>query len=280
MDRTELLNLIADQARQGDISFPTGLDVSMNILKQLDDPDCHIELAAQLMRGEPLMAARVVAVANSAAYNRRAGQEVTDLRNAISRIGLRTVRTLATAIATRQMAGTPSDPALREISARLWEHTAHVASLAHVIARKITHLDPETAFFAGIVHEIGGFYLISRTPDFPGLLDGEPADWIESAEPAIGRAILGRLGVPDSVMQAVEALWEGLLALPPTSLGDTLLLANELAPVASPLYEAGNLRRCASNAHIIDAINEDGVMSDILKEAADEVSSLTAALRF
>lgn len=280
MDRTALLNLIADQARQGEINFPTGLDVSMNILKQLDDPDCHIELAAQLMRGEPLMAARVVAVANSAAYNRRAGQEVTDLRNAISRIGLRTVRTLATAIATRQMAGAPSDPALRKISSQLWEHTAHVASLAHVIARKITHQDPETAFFAGIVHEIGGFYLISRAPDFPGLLDGEPADWVETAEPVIGRAILARLGVPDAVMQAVEALWEGLLALPAVSLGDTLLLANELAPVASPLYEAGNLRRDPNNAHIIDAINEDGVMSDILKEAADEVSSLTAALRF
>lgn len=280
MERTEILNLIAEQARQGEITFPTGLDVSMKILRQLDDPDCHVELAAQLIRGEPLIAARVVAVANSAAYNRRAGLEVTDLRNAISRIGLRTVRTLTTAIATRQMAGAPTDPALREIAAKLWEHTAHVASLAHVIARKITHLDPETAFFAGIVHEIGGFYLISRAPDFPGLLAGEPADWVETAEPIIGRAILGRLGVPEPVMLAVEALWEGLLALPPVSLGDTLLLANELAPVASPLYESGNLRHDLSNAHVIDAINEDGVMSDILQEAADEVSSLTAALRF
>jgi len=47
------------------------------------------------------------------------------------------------------------------------EHTAHVASLAHVIARRVTRLDPETALFAGIIHEVGGFYLLSRVKDHP-----------------------------------------------------------------------------------------------------------------
>lgn len=278
MDRIEALKIITAQAASGELVFPTGIDVALKIQHALDDPDCHIDTAARLVVGEPLLAARVVAIANSVAYN-RSGQKIADVRNAVSRIGLRTLRTLATALATRQMAGAPKDPETRAIAARLWEHTAHVAALAHVIARRVTHLDPETAMFAGIVHEVGGFYLISRAKDFPGLLVGEPGDWAESAESDIGRAILTRLAVPDAVMQAVEAQWEGYLALPPVTLGDTLLLADELTPVSSPLYEMAAGRN-ARSAPIIDSVIDEQTLSSILDDATVEVESLTAALRF
>lgn len=278
MNRIEALQTIADQAQRGELIFPTGLDVSLKILRALDDPDCHIDLAAKLILGEPLLSARIVAVANSTVYN-RSGQNITDLRNAISRIGLRTTRALTSAITTRQMAGAPSDPALRAATAKLWEHTAHVAALAHVIARRVTHQNPETALFAGIVHEIGGFYLISRAKDFPGLLEGEPADWAEHAEAEIGRAILARLAIPEPVTSAIETMWEGYLALPPITLGDTLLLANDLSPVASPLYETSGIRN-PGEAPIIDSVIDDQTLSSILEEASAEVESLTAALRF
>lgn len=273
-----MLKLIAEQASRGEIAFPTGLDVSLKILRQLDDPDCHIDRAIQLIRGEPLIAARVVAVANSTAYS-RGGQPVTDLRNAISRIGLRTTRTLTVAIATRQMAGQTPQAAIRSIAARLWEHTAHVAALAHVIARRVTHLDAETAFFAGIVHEIGGFYLLSRAAEFPGLLDGDPADWTEQTEPIVGRAILTRLEVPDEVTQAIESMWDGFLALPPATLGDTLLLADELAPVPSPLYQSPNAL-VETMTPIIDSLVDQEMLSTILAESAADVESLYSALRF
>lgn len=278
MDRIEALKTIAAQAARGELTFPTGIDVALKIQRALDDPDCHIDAAAKLVAAEPLLAARVVAIANSIAYN-RSGQKITDVRNAVSRIGLRTLRTLASALATRQMAGASQDPELRAMAGRLWEHTAHVAALAHVIARRVTHLDPETAMFAGIVHEVGGFYLISRAKDFPGLLVGDPGDWAENAEADIGRAILSRLGVPDPVMQAIEAQWEGYLALPPVSLGDTLILADELAPVSSPLYEFSN-PYANSSAPVIDSVIDEQTLSHILAESAAEVESLTSALRF
>lgn len=278
MNRIEALKTISEQARSGELVFPTGLDISLKILRALDDPDCHIDLAAKLILGEPLLSARIVAVANSSVYN-RSGQKITDLRNAISRIGLRTTHALASAVATRQMAGAPTFPALRAATTRLWEHTAHVAALAHVIARRVTHLDAETAMFAGIVHEIGGFYLISRAKDFPGLLEGDPADWAEHAEAEISRAILTRLAIPEAVSNAIEIMWEGFLALPPVTLGDTLLLANELSPVASPLYESTGIRNLGDGP-IIDSVIDEQTLSSILSEASSEVESLTSALRF
>jgi HD-like signal output (HDOD) protein len=67
-------------------------------------PDCHIEAAAKLVQVEPLLAARVVAMSNAAAFN-RSGREITDVRSAVMRLGFRAVRSLAMALVTRQMAG-------------------------------------------------------------------------------------------------------------------------------------------------------------------------------
>lgn len=278
MDRKLALQELADQAGNGELVFPTGVDVSLKLLQQLDDPDCHVDQAVQLVKGAPLLAARIVAVANSAAYS-RSGQAVTDLRTAISRIGLRTTRTLTMAITTQQMAGQSASPEIAKLTRQLWEHTAHVAALAQTIARRITHQDPETAFFAGIVHEIAGFYLISRAAGNPGLLSGDPADWTEESEPRIARAILTRIGTPQAVTKALDNLWEGLLSLPPVALGDTLLLANELAPVASPLYQ-DQPPRAPDMAPVIDALVDDAMLSSILEESASEVASLVDALRF
>ena len=120
--------------------------------------------------------------------------------------------------------------------------------------------------FAGLVHEISGFYLLSRAKDFPGLIDGAPEDPEDddddavSPEREIGRAVLKALSVPAPVVAAVEVLWKGYLTFPPTTLGDALLLADQLAPVNPPCfrrqtrlvasgrdnrhdYRAGNARR-------------------------------------
>ena len=131
--------------------------------------------------------------------------------------------------------------------------------------------------FAGIVHEVGGFYLLSRAAEFPGLLDGEPDEWIEYGEVAVGRGVLAKLGVPAPVMEAIEAMWDGMRALPPETLGDTLLLANDLAPLTSPLHSRpGATSRQA--AATIDFVIGDGTLASIMAESADEVRSLTAAL--
>ena len=152
-----------------------------------------------------------------------------------------------------------------------------MAALAQVIARRVSFVDPETAMFAGIVHEVGGFYLLSRAEAYPGLLDGGADEWIEHGEVAIGRGVLLKLGVPVAVMGAIEALWNGMRALPPETLGDTLLLANDLAPVASPLLERPGATTPESAATIDFTIGA-GTLAQVLEESAEEVKSLTAAL--
>jgi HD-like signal output (HDOD) protein len=172
-----------------------------------------------------------------------------------------------------------------------------VAALAQVIARRITQVDPDTAMFAGIVHEVGGFYMLSRVEEFPCLLDPDilsttaaETDLVhlidddidniidkESAEAIIGRAVLSSLKLPQPVIDAVEALWYGLRAMPPESLGDTLLLANELAATPSPL----DMRTDTETERYmseIDFVVGEGTLNSILEESEDEVQTLAAAL--
>jgi hypothetical protein len=278
MDRLEAFRSIAAEASRGDLVFPTNVNASLKIQQALNDPDCHLDTASKLVTTEPLLSARAVAIANSVAYN-RSGSEITSVNAAVMRIGFRTLRSLVTAVVVRQLGSKPADATLRAKANQLWQHTAHVAALAHVIARKVTHVDPETAMFAGIVHEVGGFYLLSRGDEYPGLLDGDSEDWVEYGEKIIGRGVLKKLAIPEPVTEAVEALWYGFRAMPPVTLGDTLLLANDLAPIASPLHERPGATTEESASTIDFAVGE-GTLSSILEESAEEVDTLTSALMF
>ena len=141
------------------------------------------------------------------------------------------------------------------------------------------------------MHELGALYLIFRAKDFPCLLDSplmEEAGGAdqdegdaegpreEEGEGDIGRAIMKALSIPEPVLIAIEDLWEGYLASPPATLGDTLLLADELAPVQSPLRQRFNTER--PKLSNIDSVIGDEMLGQILQESAPDAASLIKAL--
>jgi hypothetical protein len=305
MTRHDALKKIASEVADGQLHFASNTELALRIRKALDDPDCHMEAAAKLMQAEPILSAQVVAMANSVAYN-PSGREITDVKTAVTRLGFSTLRNLVMALVTRQMAGAPGSPEQRRLTAQLWEHTTHVAALCRVIAKRVTHLDPETALFVGLVHEVGGFYLLSRSAEHPALLEFPSAEidaattetLLESAnavdsedsedaedsddesiglEGDLSLAVLRKLGVPDGVVNAVADYWAGFLAMPPRSLGDTLLLAEFLAPVPSPLRALGGAGPGGEVS--IDMAIGDDTLVEILKESAAEVASISHALQ-
>ncbi|MBI2276359.1 MAG: HDOD domain-containing protein [Dechloromonas sp.] len=277
MDVQAALKAIAADAERGEMVFPIHAEIIRRVQRALDDPDCPIDRLSKLISAEPVLAARVVGVANSVAYNPSA-RGISDVQSAVSRLGFKALRTLVTAVIVRQMQEAVHSPEHRRLAAGLWEHTAHVAALARVIARRVTRQDPEAAFFAGIVHEVGGFYLIARAAAFPGILDGNLEAWYGDGEARVGRAVLRALGVPAAILEALETLWDGYLAMPAVSLGDTLLLADQLSPVESPLSELSGMKGKGLVADI-DLRVDDEMLSSILAASAEEVESLTAALK-
>ena len=276
METRSALQMIVDEAQQGDIVFPTHSAIALRVQQALDDPACTTEALGKLIGAEPLLSARVMGVANSIAYN-PGGRPVSDLKSAIARIGFAALRALAAAIVVRQMQGSPQTAKLRALASGLWEHTAHVASLARLLARRVTRQNPDAAFFAGIVHEVGSFYLISRTAHYPDLLAGELDAWHADGETRVGRAVMQALEIPSHIVEAVDTLWSGYLAMPPTSLGDTLLLADEIAPIESPIGALAGMSRQGMNVELEMLVGPE-TLSEILAESADEVASLIHTL--
>jgi len=276
MDAISALDRIIADASGGELSFQTHADVALRVRMALDDPNQHLDTAAKAVQAEPLLSARVVALANSVVFN-RSGQQITDVRHAVSRLGFKLIRALATAVVMRQMSGAQGSPAQRAMAEQLWEHTAHVAALSYVLAKRVTHKDPDIAMFAGIVHEVGGFYLVSRLNDYPQLLDDCLYEvWLQGGEAQLGRAVLKALAVPVEVAEAIATLWQGQPVVPPVSLGDTLLLADRLTPIFSPLVANAENRQPEDMAGRI----ADSELAAILEASVDELESLTAALRF
>src|SRR5450830_348585 len=265
MNKLQAFGLIVSQAVRGELTFPTSVNTALQWQLALSEPDCHIDLAIKLVLAEPWLAARTVALANSAVYSRGAAAPVTSVRAAVMRMGYRNLYALVAAMVVRQFGSRIIDPQLRLKAEQLWEHTAHVAALAHVLARRVTNIDPDTALFAGIVHEVGGFYLLSRADEFPGLLDDDAEHWMESAEEIISREVIKKLLIPQAVSEAIEGL------------RDTLLLAKQLAPVASPLQQTF-VEMLTPSDSVIDFIIDNDTLQSILAESAEEVRSMSAAL--
>ena len=234
MNKLEAFGYIAAQAARGEITFPTSVNAVLRLQLALEDPDCHVEDAIRLVLSEPQLAARTVALANTAAFG-AGGVQVTNVRAAVLRIGYRRLRGLVAALMVRQFGHRIADPLLRAKAEQLWTHTAQVAALAQVLARRVTNVDPDTALFAGIVHEVGGFYLLSRADEFPGLLEDDPENWGALCEDVVSAEVIRKLAIPADVAQAIAALRDGVLNREPHTLLDTLLLANRYAELASPL---------------------------------------------
>jgi HD-like signal output (HDOD) protein len=275
MNRLESLERIATQMQHGEIIFPSSVAITLKIRRLLNDPDGHLAATTDLVTIEPLLSARVVAIANSVAY-RRSEDDITNVATAVARVGLRSVQTLVNALIVRQLAGTPKDARTQALLSRLWEHTAHVASLARMLARRVTHVDPETALFTGLIHDAGSFYLLSRVAEFPALLDTDRAEGEESLEIEVHRQVARTLDVPSPVVEALEVVWQGYVSSPPVTLADTVALAKELAPVGSPMVRLASGQEFAS---IDIAIGEEH-LTDILRASSEEVDSLTRALTF
>lgn len=275
MNRREALKSIAAEAAAGELAFPTNAEVALRVQRALDDPDCHIEAAARLVQTEPLLAARVVALANSVAFN-RSSHPVDDVRSAVSLLGFQLIRLLATALIMRQMVASAGSEQQRRLAQALWQHSVCIAALTHVLARQLTTQAPDIALFGGMVHAIGGFYLISRASAYPQLLDEKgTAGFTPHETNLVSVAVLRALQVPAPLVAAIAGMDQARLTLPPVTLDEILFLAHHLCPSENPLLVCADDE---NSAEIRRLVSTDARLVVLLKESQREIDSLIAAL--
>lgn len=275
MEKLSDIASIVAEVQRGELVFPTSVNAALALQLALADPDCHDDAVTRKVLGEPVLAARAVALANAAVFQRH-GLPVTSARAAVLRLGYRNLYSLAAAMVVRQFGARLRDPQLRACADQLWKYSAHVAAIAYQVARHITRTDPDTALFAGIVHEAGNFYLLSRADQMPGVL-AELGPRLGPVQEIVAREVLRKLQVPEAVAAAIVSLRDGAISLPPAGLRDTLLLARHLSPVLSPL-PAPQDDYLVRRADMVQCLQAYPDLSALLDSAAAEARSMGLAL--
>jgi HD-like signal output (HDOD) protein len=143
----------ADALSHDEAECPTFVDASLGARLALKDPNLSVAQVAKIASGEPLLSARVVAYANSAAMN-RGGKPVTDVKTAVMRIGQSAVRNIAVALALRQVGHAKELEPFRQQAREVLEHGLEVAVLSNVLALHYGKVAPDDALFAGLVHDL------------------------------------------------------------------------------------------------------------------------------
>lgn len=213
-----------------DLLFPTSLSVTLKIRQALNDPDAPTERVARIIGAEPVLSAQILRVANSAAYS-NGGPSTADLRVAVIRLGFGMVRNVALAVGMKQLVQTKSSAESPTLLNGLWNRSIRVAALSFVMARKLTRLHPDTAMIAGLLHDIGKFYILARAHSFGDVFADQAALWdvIDRWHLQIGAAILESWDVAEEIRNAVlEHRDLERTHRPPPDITDVVLAANIL----------------------------------------------------
>lgn len=248
--RFKMLEDIATEMSE-DIVFPTCFDVSLRLRNALRDSDISIDRIAEVVQIEPLISSRLIRQANVAARISR--DEVRDVPTAVLKLGLKAVRNIALGVAINQLVKSKELLPFSELSRRLWEHSIYTASAAVVIGRKLSSVNPDEAAFAGLVHDLGAFYMLYRAAQYeelrtrPDSLRYLISNWHES----IGESLLFALKLPGPLIEAAAYHDEPRPPLleNPRTLGEVIYAANALASAEFEWLDQAHVERRLGNQY-------------------------------
>ena len=130
---------------------------AQRVLSLMSDSDMSIEKIKRLVSTDAGLATKILKVANSAFYG--GYRNIENLSQAILRLGLNSVRNIVVAASIKNVY---KNFGLTE--KLLWEQTIGSAMAANIISRRTRISDPEDAFIAGLLHDVGKVVLNNEYP--------------------------------------------------------------------------------------------------------------------
>ena len=134
----------------------------MQLLEASMDDDVSMSHLSALASSDPALAAQILRLANSPLYS--GGIQVSSISSALIKMGLKAVQCLAVTVSIQNSfshtAGTDNFS-----MAEFWTHSILTAICARFIAKKIGFDQPDDAFLAGLLHDIGQLVLLDAYSD-------------------------------------------------------------------------------------------------------------------
>jgi HD-like signal output (HDOD) protein len=200
----QFVEQLAQEVSGGRVELPAFPDVAVRVRKVLADESVGTDKIARVVTSEAGLAARVLALANSAALS-RGGKHITDMKMAINRIGHNNVRTAAVSFAITQLRRAAELKGIAKDLEELWHEATMVAALCFAVASRVQGVNQDEAMLSGLMHNVGKIYILARAHKHQELfndratLDGIIRDWHAN----VGKAIVENWGFSADLASAI-----------------------------------------------------------------------------
>jgi len=135
-------------------NLPSLPSIVTKLIQVVNSPDTSAEDAAKLIQKDPALTTKMLRLANSAFYG--IPRSISSVSSAVVILGFNTIRSLVLSASVMKLFASTGRPAVNKDA--FWKHSIVCAMAAKTIVRKyinIRMMDPESAFCAGILHDIG-----------------------------------------------------------------------------------------------------------------------------
>lgn len=132
--------------------LPTLPKAALNVIRETESPTSSASTVAHHIGMDQALTARVLRLANSAYFG--LARQVSDIQESVVILGMRNVRNLAIVASTFPWMSKPLK-GYRLGPRQMWTHSFCVAVAAKELALKTRKADPDLAFTAGLLHNIG-----------------------------------------------------------------------------------------------------------------------------
>ncbi len=150
-------------------SLPCIPKVAQDLIQQFDNPHTNVDSIARNIALDPVIAAKVLRLANSARF--RGSRESASVEDAAMRLGFNTLRILVLASAVTGAFQAPPGFDLKGF----WGHSFQVASISRLLA-KTRGVAVEIAFTCGMMHNIGELLIQTGAPELAERLNQNGKD--------------------------------------------------------------------------------------------------------
>ena len=117
----------------------------------------NLKRVAEIIRTDPSLTAQVLRLCNSAFMGFR--ERITKIENAVMLVGTERLRTMVLTCLVEYVGHRVASEDIQSF----WQHCFLTAALSERIARAIAYPQPEQAYLAGLLHDIGALPLLVVT---------------------------------------------------------------------------------------------------------------------
>ena len=144
------------------LDLPAMPQVLLRFHEEAGSDSASMDALAQLVMSDPTLSARILTVANSAAFRR--GGAMQSIKQSLIALGTRMVRTIASCLIVQSVFGRLPGAHARDLTG-FWRHSLLVAEFARALAVEGGDIDGEEAYLAGLLHDVGQLMLLGGLGD-------------------------------------------------------------------------------------------------------------------